>query len=569
MAKSVDWTDLEPRVARVEAGLSAPTDAAQAESADRLAELLADVKPQARASIRALAVRGGLALARQLHRTARQSRAAQVLRDTLAIAGDLDPTTRIELLLQLAEIERFSVDLGSAFSRIHEALAIARVFAHSVDEARALYLLAGAIKDIGLREAADRHLERALALLDERDDPRLRGNIWAMRYPNAFELATTDLAFAEEAYRQCLACAAACPARFRDSMVAMAHLNRATTALHFGRVDEARDLLARAAACANVGANVRWLVLVLGAATDVRERDDDASRERLEACFGPAHSPSRNYAVETRIILADLYATMGQPARAGACLRAVSAAKTEALWSLLRAAESEGPAGERKASLVERLALVSELREDVSGRHGLRSARLAIALAERAGFSGERLAHFESAVRLHDIGKFLIPDSIVRKPGVLDPVERELMHEHAALGADILAFGRGTLPDAEMSAAIARHHHERWDGTGYPEGLAGEATPVEARIVAITNVFDALLHPRPWRPAMSREDALRHILDGRGTVFDPALVDHFEALAAQAGGDWDGFIARLERVEDDSAIARDLSQFDRALGLAP
>jgi HD-GYP domain-containing protein (c-di-GMP phosphodiesterase class II) len=567
MARTIEWAELEPRVAQVEAGLASITDDAQAQASECLASMIRAVAPESRPSIRALAVRGSLALARQLHRVGARTASRDVLRDSLAIAGDLDPTTRIELLLQLAEMEVFSLDLGSGLARIHEALAIARVFEHPTDEARACSLLGGLLKDIGLHAAADRHFTRALALLAIRDDPRLRGNVWAMRYPTGFRLAECGEAMADEAYRESLACAAACAPRFRDSMTATAHLNRASTHLQLGRVAQVLEAADRAAACTNVGTNVKWLVDFFRAAAAVRGQGPGGTDEIVEALFRAPRAPSAIFAAETRAILAGMYTAMGDPVRAATCLAAQSAARTEALWSLLQAEQVGAASKDATLALVDRLAVLAGLREDDSGRHGLRSARLALCLARRIGMESSRLAALEQAARLHDIGKFLVPDAIVLKADRLDDLERPLMQDHATLGAAILARGGSALPDASTCETVARHHHERWDGTGYPDRLAGEAIPLEARIVAIADVYDALTRPRAWRPAWTREEARRHVVQGRGTAFDPALVDAFLGLLDDAGADWQSFEAQIEAIDGDTPLGASLAQIDRALGL--
>jgi putative two-component system response regulator len=131
---------------------------------------------------------------------------------------------------------------------------------------------------------------------------------------------------------------------------------------------------------------------------------------------------------------------------------------------------------------------------------------------------------------LHDIGKIGIPDQILLKPGYHEPHEREIMMTHAELGARILGGGRSTSPYTQMGEAIAQNHHEKWDGSGYPEGLKGEAIPLPARIMSICDVYDALRSKRPYKPAFSHQQALLLIVDGD----DRTMPGHFdpEVLAA-------------------------------------
>ncbi|SLM13402.1 putative sensory transduction system regulatory protein (modular protein) [uncultured spirochete] len=131
---------------------------------------------------------------------------------------------------------------------------------------------------------------------------------------------------------------------------------------------------------------------------------------------------------------------------------------------------------------------------------------------------------------LHDIGKVGIADSILLKKGKLEPGELESMRQHTVLGGDLLAKAANKLPfpsSLTVAESIARHHHERWDGSGYPDGLAGESIPLAARVVSLADVYDALRSTRPYKKAYSHEDAVRIIREGRGTQFDPDLVDVF------------------------------------------
>lgn len=180
--------------------------------------------------------------------------------------------------------------------------------------------------------------------------------------------------------------------------------------------------------------------------------------------------------------------------------------------------------------MLQRLAVAGEARDDDTGRHTQRVGCLSGRLARAAGLPEEEVALIRKAAPLHDVGKVAVPDSVLLKPGKLTPEEFQVMKQHAVTGARILADGHWPL--MHVAERIARSHHERWDGAGYPDGLAGEAIPVEARIVALVDVFDALTHDRPYRPAWPIEKVLDHLRAGRGSHFDPGLVDAFFAMAA-------------------------------------
>ena len=137
------------------------------------------------------------------------------------------------------------------------------------------------------------------------------------------------------------------------------------------------------------------------------------------------------------------------------------------------------------------------------------------------------------AAPLHDLGKIAIPDSILLKPGRLDREEFEVVKTHAVLGARVLADGKSEV--LGVAEQIVRSHHERWDGSGYPDGLAGEAIPLVARLVHVADVFDVLVHERPYKEAWTVEDAAGEIRAGAGTQFDPAASPRSTRWAPAAG----------------------------------
>lgn len=184
-----------------------------------------------------------------------------------------------------------------------------------------------------------------------------------------------------------------------------------------------------------------------------------------------------------------------------------------------------------EAVLLEVLVRLARLRDDVTGTHLERMALYCVQIA----LSLEAPAHFVEDIRraapMHDIGKIGVPDHILNKPGRLEPHEREVMRRHPGFGAAVLQGGRSTA--MAMAGRIALCHHERFDGQGYPQGLAGAAIPLEARIVAVADVFDALTTERPYKPAWTLEAAAQHIRDGAGAHFDPEVVAAFERALPQ------------------------------------
>lgn len=187
---------------------------------------------------------------------------------------------------------------------------------------------------------------------------------------------------------------------------------------------------------------------------------------------------------------------------------------------------------------VERLAGAIEMYDPQSDRHVNQMAAIAALLGTRLGLDTQRMLLLRAAAPLHDIGNIAIPDSVLRKPGELTASERERMELHTLVGHQILADSMSDL--LKMAATIALAHHEWFDGSGYPRGLRGEEIPIEGRLVAVADVLDALLSDRPYRPAMSRAQAMTLIVEERGTHFDSEIVDVLldnldEALTLRSG----------------------------------
>ncbi len=164
-----------------------------------------------------------------------------------------------------------------------------------------------------------------------------------------------------------------------------------------------------------------------------------------------------------------------------------------------------------------------EFRDAYTGKHAERVAAYGLEIARRLNLPMAQRPEIEFGFLLHDIGKVAIPDAILHKPEALTESERELMAQHPLIGAEIVAG----IEFLESAAEIVRHHHERWDGQGYPDGLAGEDIPLAARVFAVADVFDALTTERPYRHASSLQAARAMITDESGKQFDPAVVEAF------------------------------------------
>lgn len=175
--------------------------------------------------------------------------------------------------------------------------------------------------------------------------------------------------------------------------------------------------------------------------------------------------------------------------------------------------------------IVRRLGIAAEYRDNETGKHILRMSQFAAAIGETIGLSADDVNLLLNAAPMHDVGKIGISDSLLLKPGRFTDEERQEMQKHSEIGAKILSGSE--LPLMVAAREIALTHHERWDGQGYPNGLAGEAIPLFGRIAALTDVFDALTSVRPYKKAWPVDEAIRFVQDNSGTHFDPALVEAF------------------------------------------
>ncbi|MFP4244973.1 MAG: HD-GYP domain-containing protein, partial [Ectothiorhodospira sp.] len=181
--------------------------------------------------------------------------------------------------------------------------------------------------------------------------------------------------------------------------------------------------------------------------------------------------------------------------------------------------------------VVQRLGRAAEYRDNETGCHILRMSHIAVLLARHLGWSRDTCDRLLHASPMHDVGKIGIPDRILLKPGPLTPEEWAIMKTHTTIGVDILSGDDSDLLD--LAREIALTHHERWDGSGYPNGLAGEDIPMAGRICALADVFDALTSWRPYKAAWKVEDALDLIKDGAGSHFDPRLTELFFSLVPE------------------------------------
>lgn len=218
---------------------------------------------------------------------------------------------------------------------------------------------------------------------------------------------------------------------------------------------------------------------------------------------------------------------------------AQTAMRDHAAWLAREVRQATRQIVESQHDMARRLSRAIDCRDGNTGDHVARMASLCRIIARGRGLDEETCETIFAAAPMHDVGKIGIPDSILQKPGRLTDEETALMRTHVVIGEAILADGRSEL--MRCAERIASSHHERWDGKGYPRGLSGESIPLEGRIAALADVFEALCADRVYRAGWPLQDARAFIRAGRGSHFDPACVDAFEA-------NWDE-IARLMDVK--------------------
>jgi methanogenic corrinoid protein MtbC1 len=212
-----------------------------------------------------------------------------------------------------------------------------------------------------------------------------------------------------------------------------------------------------------------------------------------------------------------------------------------------------------QAETVQRLSMAVEFRDEDTGAHIERIGRFSVMLAEHIGMDAEFCERLRHAAPLHDVGKVAIPDAILLKPGPLTAEERAIVETHAEEGHRLVRGSSSSILD--MAATVALSHQEKWDGSGYPRGLKGETIPIEGRIVAVADVFDALTSDRVYRKAFAVEDAIQMMLEQRGRHFDPVLLDAFMEVLGRTGGD-----ARAALRSDPTALVESaLERFATAL----
>jgi putative two-component system response regulator len=346
--------------------------------------------------------------------------------------------------------------------------------------------------------------------------------------------------------------------------------------LEVGMVDKARERaqIAKETAARSRSVRAKVLAAIAEGLTEIHAGQADVGLTRLKRSLERARSDAPAMLVDALAALIRGYEAAGQPDAALVYLREIKRlhqdgrqaqvlmhhtqylrridasldndanVTLELRQSALRGQLSDRDLMRSRTAMLEQQSVAAELHDDTTGEHCYRVGRMSSLLAREYGVDDHTCFLFDLAARMHDIGKLAVPDGILLKPGKLTPEERAIMETHTTAGAELLA--KSNVPQMYVAEEIARHHHERFDGTGYPARLKGSMIPLAARITALADVFDALTHVRPYKHAWTVDEALTEIRSLRSKHFDPELTDLFLALVPRLQrekGDLDAYLA--------------------------
>jgi len=507
--------------------------------------------------------------AQQAERTGRRERSRQHYETALYLLGPGDGTAAVAIIRRIIRSYVYDGQFDAAFDCCELALAIADALDDVDARAHARNLLAIAHLQRGDLDDAAREFSRALEIASTSGDERLtamiaqnlgiiaslRGDLLAALDHYSASLITYRAAGLRDyvgpvlnnmglVYTQ-LDRLDEAQAAYDDAVVAciqtgdiphqlLALINSASLWIARGDVARAADLCQMVLTTATAASDYRALGETykhLGVIA--RMRGDLAESERqLSAAYDSAMSrEDLLLAAETAREQAELYEIMGKNRDT-----LQSLTRSHKLFTKLRAQLNLADLQRRVARLEDRFYLVAarwaqtiESKDAYTLGHCERVADYACVLARDVGFDDITMFWFRMGAVLHDVGKIVVPSEILNKPGPLDADERAVMERHAAAGSDLLReidFPWDILP-------MVRGHHERWDGRGYPDGLAGENIALSARITCVADVFDALTTDRPYRPAFSHDEAMAMMAANNGKMFDPELFARFERLVCE------------------------------------
>ena len=448
------------------------------------------------------------------------------------------------------------INAPTALGSLQEAVELAREMEDPVAEVSTVVNLGVVLTNIGWDDNAQRAFQRAWEVYE--------------RWPEAFEGADASGAPAVLMAAAAAANTAAISSQLNDVERGLEFSSRAralaqsqsasgqhrTVQLHYdnihcillakaGRLREAKSVAESMFATAKGSDNVRWEYLALQAAgmVEVRHGKVDEGLELLRKSHRRAASISTSMEVPAHLVLADAYRYVGKPEEALQVMRDVSVllkkmqrlhfdrADPQASEPDDREWENTRPLGweetitlDSKLVALENLAAAAEAKQEPSGEHTIRVGALARLVANRLPWAVEMLTTIERAARLHDVGKGSVPETLLRQRGPLTWQEKEFLHSHAKFGEELIREQLGEQRCA-VYANVARSHHERFDGNGTPDALAGQEIPLEARIVHAADAYDSLTHDRPWRKALPHDEVRIYLSTEKSAQFDPSVVD--------------------------------------------
>lgn len=417
-------------------------------------------------------------------------------------------------------------------------------------------------------------IQRARQIAQEANEPELEANALCNLAQSHLGLGEHDKA--EDAMTQCFA--AQVTTDDRQGLYSRVVREYTFTRVAFIKRTSER-LRDHALACATFATKLGssrayFLAAISRGLYEVGCGDVDEGLTRLEGAINSAEADIGSLRVDALDALVRAYDEAGRPEQAIACVRALIKMISTS-WASVAAGQpvvstetqarpdtSELSTLETRLELklakrdlemvhvemLERLAVAADLKEDISGEHGFRVGALSREIAQVLGWGYDDAFQLELAARLHDIGKNAMPDRILLSPNILEQAQRQYLTAHTTIGAELLASSN--VPTLRFAEVVAKHHHEWWNGEGYPSRLKGNRIPIHARIVALADVFDALTHGRPFSPPWPVEKALAEIRARRGTQFDPELTDVFlnlmDRLLAEHE-DLDAYLGRASR----------------------
>jgi len=497
-------------------------------------------------------------------------------RDAVAFARELgDPIWLCKALKCLGSLLGDTRDIPNAIACYAEAIEIARRL-NDVTQESALWL------NIGAANYYSAHYGDAVACYQKAielaaDRPDLQGvRRSALSNIAVAALHLGDVGRGLNAIRQVIQ-ESESPESAAEMLTQVHHENHyARLLLEVGLVEQARERaqLAKKVAVRAHSARADVLAAIAEGLTEIHAGNADIGLTRLKRAVERARAQMPSMLHDALAALIKGYETAGQPDAALVYLREVKRLHQdgreaqvlmhhsqylrridqsldadahdtlEMHQTTLRDQLSDRDLMRSRTSMLEQQSVAAELHDDTTGEHCYRVGRMSSILAREYGVDEHTCFLIDLAARMHDIGKLAVPDAILLKPGKLTPEERAIMETHTTAGAELLA--KSNVPQMYVAEEIARHHHERFDGNGYPARLKGSMIPLAARITALADVFDALTHVRPYKHAWTIDESLKEIASLRGKHFDPELTDLFLALIPRLQrekGDLDAFLA--------------------------